>query len=466
MAAAPWRAKLAANAPATQQAQVLSWWRGLNDPIFADLATQALQGNLNLAQMRQRIVEARARRGVVNAERLPQIDSPTQYERAGSGPDSLSFAGPPPGIVKNLYATGVVANWEVDLWGRVQRLVDAADDQTRAAVDDYRDAAVSLLSELALAYIDVRTLHRRLDLVEQNVMLQRRTLELAESRYAAGNGPAIDVTQARRLLRQTQSRVPELRRARIVAENRVAILLGKRPADGVVPPGGMPQTPPPADMRVPADLITRRADVRRADWKYRAALAQVDAAEAERLPRLTVSGSFHLSAGRIGNLFDQAYVYSFGPQLTFPIFEGGRISANVRVHKSQAEQARLQLEQTLLTAIEEVENAATGYMHKREEADELEAASAAAESSAALAEQLYRSGLRDLTQSIDAQRQLVNIQDSLALTRQEVLGQAVQLYRALGGGWEMIGLNGEVIAPTTQPVQSAEATATPPEGAS
>lgn len=443
---APWRANLTAPSLSEGQAKVLSWWRGLNDPVFAELAEKALQANLDLAFARERIVEARARRGVVNADHLPQVDFNADYSRAGSGDDALSFAAPPPGHETDLFAAGVIAGWEIDLWGRVQRLVDAADADAQAAIEDYRDAAVSLLSELALAYIDVRTLERRLVLVEQNATLQQRTLELAESRFAAGNGPELDVALARRLLKRTQARIPELRRAKSVAENRIAVLLGRRPADDLVSPGELPVVLIPVDMGLPADLITRRADIRRAAWIYRAALARTDATAAERLPRLTLSGSFRLSGSDAGTLFADALVYSLGPQVSFPLFDASRIDANVRVRESQSEQARLVLEQSLLQAVEEVENAAVGYSRKKEQVGELEEAAESAERSVALAGQLYRAGLSDLGQSLDAQRELVIVEDELAVTNQQLLAEAIRLYRALGGGWEVMRLDGSTVA--------------------
>lgn len=456
----PWRTPI--DGASDQRADELQWWNRFHDAVLRDLAQRALNANLDLAVARERIVQAQARRGVVNADRLPQLDFDANYQRAGAGNDALGFAAPPPGFETHLFAAGIVAGWEVDLWGRVQRLVDAADADTAVAIEDYRDAAVSLLSELALAYIDTRTLEVRLVLVEKNVALQRRTLELAEARLKAGNGPELDVTQSRRLLRRTLARVPELRRARTVAENRIAILLGERPRDGLIRPGAVPQTPLPIRAGLPADLITRRSDIRRASWAYRASLARTDAADLERLPRLALSGSFRLSSDDIARFADRAFIYSFGPQISFPLLDGHRIDANVRVHESQAEQARLALEQALLRAIEEVENASVGYARKREQIRELELAAVAAERSAALAEELYKSGLRDLTQLLDTQRELVSVQDDLAVTQQDLLAQWIRLYRALGGGWKAIDLDGTVRPASNAPRESPAGISTMP----
>lgn len=457
-AKAPWRAEAPEASAADQRADEIAWWRTFNDPVLNDLAKRAVADNLDLASARQRVIQAEARRGVTNADRLPQLDFEGSYAHADSRPDALAFAAPPPGFETNLYAAGVVAGWEVDLWGRVQRLVDAADADAAGATEDYRGAAVSILSEVALAYVDVRTLERRIELVKKNVSLQQHTLKLAEARYKAGNGPEIDVTQTRRLLKRTQARVPELQRAKTIAENRIAILLGERPRDGIVPPGSMPRTRLTADMGLPADLITRRPDIRRASWAYRAAIARTDAADLERLPRLTLSGTFRLSADRLSDFADEAFAYSVGPQISFPLFDAHRIDANVRVKASQATEARLQLEQALLRAVQEVENAAVGYARKREQIHELVQAVAAAERTAKLSEDLYKAGLRDLSQVIDAQRELVAVQDDLAVARQELSGQAIALYRALGGGWKTISLSGKLRENAATPQTPATAT--------
>lgn len=421
---------------------VAEWWRTF-DPTLEALATRALAANLDLAVARERVVEAQARRGIVSADRRIQIDAEGSYLHAATGDQALAFAAPPPGAEKNLYAAGVVAGWELDLWGRVGRLVDAARADSAAAIERYHDVAVSLVSELALAYIDVRALDRRLSLVKENVELQQRTLDLAEARLAAGNGPELDVMQARRLLRRTSARVPELQRAKAVAENRIAVLLGTRPADGLVPDGDLPSDVCPVEMGLPAELIARRPDIRQAMYAYKSALLRTEAADLERLPQVRLNGTFKLSADNLGDFKDNATIYSIGPQISFPLLDGARINATVSVRQSQAEQARLVLEQALLRAIEEVENAAVGYMRRRAQVGELEKAVEAARRSEEMADQLYRAGLRSLDQSVDAQRQLVEAEDDLVVARQQMLGETVRLYRALGGGWEQLALEGD-----------------------
>jgi multidrug efflux system outer membrane protein len=423
----------------TPSSPTAAWWRSFGDPELERLVGALGEGNLTLAEARERIVEARARRGIVNAERLPQVDLSAEYLRAGTGDKGLAFQGAPPGVDTDLYGVGAMAGWEVDLWGRVARLAEAADRDIEASVESYRDAAVSLVAELTLSYVDVRALGHRLELLDRNVELLEKSLALAKSRYQAGTGTELDVTQARRLLQHTQAREPELRRALAVATDEVAVLLGRPPADGLVGPGAMPQPPALVGMGLPADLITRRADVRRAERQYAATVARVGAAEGERYPRLKLFGQLSLQTGNAADLVDpEALVYSLGPSLTFPLFAGGRIESNVRVQKSKAEQARIALEKTLLDAVAEVENAAAGVVQTQKRVELLAGAADDARRSVDLAEQLYRAGTRDLLQVVDAQRELVEVEDELVVARRDALDEIVRLYRALGGGWPVL----------------------------
>lgn len=427
-----------------ERMDLAAWWERLGDPELDVLARELVRANLSLAQARQRLVAARARRGIARADRLPSVDVDGSYTRAGTGAESLNFAGPPPGERVDVFSAGLAAAWELDLWGRVARLEEAADAEVGAAIDDYRDAAVSLLAELALAYVDARTLAERIDVVQRNVALQERTLALAEDRLAAGNGPRLDVEQTRRLLEETRARIPELQRARAVAENRVAVLVGERPADGLVAGGAPLELPVGLGLGLPADLLSRRADVRAAERRLAAAVANVGAAEAEGYPRVAITGTIAARSDSFGGVFDggDALSYTVGPGLVFPLFEGGRIAGGVALREAAAEEARLALERTLLEAIEEVENAAAGVARTRQRLDGLEQAATAARASVALAQELYDAGLRDLLQLLDAQRALVALEDDLLVARQSALAETVRLYRALGGGWESIALDG------------------------
>ena len=207
------------------------------------------------------------------------------------------------------------------------------------------------------------------------------------------------------------------------------------------PAGSLATLPGAIGLGLPADLLSRRADVRRAEREYAAAFYEIGAAEAERYPRVSLGGTFALQAGETESLFDaKSFVYSVGPSVTLPLFEGGRIGANVRVQKAQAEQARLRYVRAVLRAVGETESAARGVVETRKRVADLERAVAAANKGVTLADELYRLGVRGILQLIDAQRELVAVEDELLLARQSAAQETVSLYRALGGGWEGVPL--------------------------
>lgn len=422
---------------------VAAWWTRFQDEQLTALVHELIAGNLTLAEAGQRIVEARGLRGVVSADRWPQIDLTGIYARAATGQKGLNFQGPLPGRETNLFGIGAMVRWELDLWGRVARSVEAADREIQASAEALRDASVSLVAELGTAYFEARTLQARLDVLASNIELLKRTLTLAKTRFAAGTGTELDVAQARRALRRVQSRRPLLERGIAVQSSRIAVLLGRPRLEAPLEGGPMPHVPEMIGLGLPAGLITRRADVRRADRRYAAAVARVGSAEAERFPRLSVAGTVALQSSALDQVFDpQAFVYSIGPSLDYPLFAGGRIESNIQVRRAQAEQARLALEQTLLAAAGEVESAAAGVARAQERVAKLAEAVEDGRRAVVLAQQLYRVGARGILPVIDAQREAVSIEDDLLVARQTALAETVRLYRALGGGWSALEEDG------------------------
>lgn len=413
------------------------WWRQFDDDVLTGLVENLAGSSLALAEARERIVEAYARRGIVGSGSKPQVTAGASYTYAEAGDKALSFQGPPPGTSADLFAVGAAAGWELDLWGRTKRLVEAADADIEAGYADYRSMLVSLNAELTLAYIDLRTLQARMDMVRENIDLQEKTLDLARTRLESGVGTALEVAQTKRLLQNTRARVPELKRGIGAAENRIDVLLGMRPGETQLQPGPMPTVPELIGIGIPMDLMTRRPDISAAALRYRAAVARTGAAEADKYPRLSLSGSLNLQSGSPDELIDpDSLIYSLGPNLYFPLFTGGRIESSIQQRASQAEQARLALARTLIEALSEVETAGGGVVRTQERVLELQSAEASARDSVTLAESLFHAGLGDLFQVLDAEKQLVAIQESLLLARQQALSEVVNLYRALGGGWE------------------------------
>ncbi len=420
----------------TRQPDAL-WWQQFDDPDLNALIEQLHASSLPLAQARERIVEVNAQQGVIGAERQLQLASALGYTRAETGDEAVSTMGIMPGQTLNVYSAGLVAGWELDLWGRVGRLLEAGEQNILSSYAEYQAMITSLTAELALTYMNARTIEARIVKVNENIALQQKTLELARSRFSAGNGSELELTRTQRLVSVTKARIPELERELLVAENRIKVLLGLPPKAQVIFPGSIPAVPEMVGLGLPVDLITRRPDIRNALHRYHAAVAGVGAAEAEKYPSLSISGTLTLSSDSLGGVFDgDSLIYTLAPGLHFPILTGSRIKSNIAVKQSRAEQLRLALEQQIVTALSEVENAATGLVRSQQQVKELDLAEEAAVKSVTMADDLYQAGLGDFFQVLDNQQQLVTIQESLLQARQQTLSEVIALYRALGGGWE------------------------------
>jgi NodT family efflux transporter outer membrane factor (OMF) lipoprotein len=431
------------NAPETdaaldsRQQPVADWWRQFDDEVLTALMEKLSESSLALAEARERIMEAYARRGIVRADTRIQVAATADYTHAEAGDEAVSFTGPPAGTSADLFTTATAAVWEIDLWGRTEKLVDAADADIDARYADYRSMKVSLCAELALAYIDYRTLQARMSSVTENIDLQEKTLALARTRYRSGVGSALDVSRTKQLLQSTKARIPELSRAIRAAENRIDLLLGVRPGETPLPAGPLPEAPQLIGIGVPLDLMTRRPDITGAALRYRAAVSRTGAAEADKYPRLSLSGTLSLQSDTLGGMLDSdALIYSLGPDLYFPLFTGGRIESVIQQRTSQAEQARLALSRTILEALSEVETAAEGVIQSKNQVEALREAETSARESVEFADTLFQAGLGDFFQVLDSQKQMVSTQESLLLARQQALSDVVSLYRALGGGWE------------------------------
>ena len=423
--------------PFAHRPPLTSWWRQFHDAQLTGLVHRLVSSSLALEQARQRVAEVNAKYGVIGADKQLQLAAALGYTHAETGDETVSLQGLPPGRSLDVYSAGITAGWEIDLWGKTTRQLEAAEADIRAGYADFQSMLVSLAAEMTLAYIDARTFEARLDTIHKHIELQQETLKLAQSRYQAGNGTALSVLHTQRLLESTRSRVPELERALSVAKNRIKILLGRPPRDEVLQPGPMPAVPDMIGLGLPADLLTRRPDIRRAFHRFHAAVARIGAAEAQRYPALSLSGTLTLSSDTPDGVLDiDSLMYSLGPGIHFPILTGHRIESTLAVRSAQAEQARLAIEQKIVTALAEVENAAQGAIRSQQQADRLAGAEKLAIKSVELSDSLYRSGLVDFSEVLDNEQELVALQESLLLARQQALSEVVRLYRALGGGWE------------------------------
>jgi NodT family efflux transporter outer membrane factor (OMF) lipoprotein len=426
---------------AAGEADLERWWSVLDDPQLDDLIVRAKAANLDIRTAVWRVEEARALRGVAAGIAYPQVEASGAASRAepsDNGP--LGELAPDGFDAGNLFELGVGASWEIDVFGRIRRTVESADAALEADVEAYRDVLVSLLAEVASAYVDLRTTQDRLRLARNNVDIQDNTLSLTQDRFRIGLVSGLDVAQAEAILASTEALIPQLRTQRELAMNRLAVLLGSVPGslhDELLEARPVPHEPQQATVGLPADLLRQRPDVRRAERLLAAQTARIGIATADLYPSFSLTGYLGLESVDGGDLFDSgSTVWSLGLPVRWAIFSGGRIRSQIRAEEARTEQALAVYEQTVLRALEEVENSLYAYGEELSRRDHLRDTVDATERSLDLVMTQYRSGLTNFQNVLDTQRSLLTRQDELAASEGQVTQNLIGLYRALGGGWD------------------------------
>ncbi len=415
---------------------IARWWEHLGDEELVGLIDRAMASSLTLAEARERVVAARARRGIANADRLPALDAAGSYTRTETGDESFALLGPPGGEGFDVYSLGVVAGWEVDLWGRVGRLVEAADAEIDFAVEDLRASRVSLAAEIAREVVLARSIDAQVAVVESTIATDRDAVAIAEARARAGFGDDLDVARARRELEANRALLPGLRADRREAELRIAVLMGVAPGSVEVGVAGLPRRDVVPGLGVPAELLLRRPDLRRAERAVAAATARIGAAEAERYPRVSLSGSIALQGPDAGDVVNpEAFVLSAGPSISVPIFEGGRIESRVNQAESDQRRALLGLRGAVIGALAEVETASMRRIRAEERVTRLVEAEASARDAEELSVARYTAGRVDFLDVTEARRARLAIERSVVTAERDALLRLVDLYTALGGGW-------------------------------
>ncbi len=417
-----------------------TWWTTINDPELSGLIDRAVTGNLDLKKAKARVREARAQRGVTSASLFPTLDA------TGSAVWSRTDKNTGSGRSGELYSGSFDAGWELDIFGGVRRSVEAAEADLDASQEDLHDVLVSLLAEVALNYVELRTLQAQIAATEANLKTQTDTFQLATWRQQAGLSDDLAVQQARYNLENTRSLIPTLRTSLEEALNRIAILLGEQPGKihrELTVRKSIPAAPLKIAVGVPADLIRRRPDVRRAERELAAQTARVGIATANLYPKFTLSGSIGVEAVALGNLSSRISSFMGSPRVTWPIFSGGSIRQNIEVQSARQEQAMIIYEATVLSAVEEAENIITAYAEQQIRRDSLKFAEEAARQAAELAQRKYEAGLTDFTGVLEAQRSLLSFQEQLARSEGAVVSNLIRLYKALGGGWESLDSNNQ-----------------------
>ena len=485
---AAWHASLEGGAMA-EAVPAAAWWHTLDDPTLTELIDRALADNLDVKIAEARVREARAARGLVVADRLPSLGTSGNYRYAqtpepdssgggawplsagvSAGPAGLSRtityrgrnltvtrnvsgAGATTGVIltpsagstfdrrQDMFSFGFDASWELDVFGGVSRAVEAADASVEAAGERLSAVYVTLAAEVGLSYIDLRTAQARLDIAHRNHEAQSQTLILTRARFEAGLNSEFDAVRAEAQLAETASQIPLLETDVAMASHRLAVLVGAPPGDLAAllePAAPLPAPPSQVPVGLPGGLLQRRPDIRAAERDLAAATARIGVAVAEQFPKFTLTGSLGTQASGLGmGMLDRAnQVWSIGPGISWPLFQGGRIRANIDVQNERQMQTLYTYEQTILLALEEVENGLVGYAKEQERRVALSDAVAANRRAVQLANERYTIGLEDFLSVLTAQAQVFQSEDRLLLSQSRELLDLIALYKALGGGWE------------------------------
>ena len=424
----------------TQSAELSRWWTAFNDPLLNSLVERAVKSNLDLRIAEGRIREARAARGFTAADLWPTVDVSGAYSRSRTSKNTLSSPSQGGGNPeRNLFETGFDAAWEIDLFGGARRKVEAADAALEASVEDRRDVSVTLLGDVAKNYIDLRGQQRRLAVARDNLKAQQETLDLTRVRFEAGLVSDLDVAQAEARVSTTAAQIPALESSLKQAAYALDVLLGLQPGalwDELSKETAIPRLPAELLVGLPSDLLRRRPDIRRAERQLAAATAQIGAATADLFPKFSLTGAFGLQSISASDWFaGGSRLWSVGPTIRWPIFDAGKIRANIEIRNAQQEQALHVYEKTVLTAFQDVEISLVNYTKEQVRYRSLINAVAANRRAVQMANELYLKGLNDFLNVLDAQRSLYAAENDLAQSEAAMASNMVSLYKALGGGW-------------------------------
>jgi outer membrane protein, multidrug efflux system len=433
-----------------QPAQLPNWWKKFNDPTLDQLIDEAVKGNLTLKQAQSRLREARQQRIIAAAGLWPNASATGSYQRirgggsAGGTAATVSNSGVSGGGAgeHNLYQAGFDAAWELDAFGGIRREVEAATANVSAALEDQRDVLVTLLAEVAVNYVELRGFQRQIVIAQENLKSQQETLVLTQKQLEAGTVTNLDVAQAQAQVSATASQIPLLETSAHQTMHLLSVLLGKEPmtlskllSENVQIPAAAPEVP----VGLPSELLRQRADIRRAERQLAAATANIGVATADLFPKFSLTGSY----GRAGTTFESLgqpanRFWSVGPGVNWTIFDAGSIRANIQIQKEIEQQTAAAYEQTVLTALQETEDALVAYAKEYGRRKDLKDAVDASRLALDLANQQYLMGTTAFLNVLLAQRALYTAQAAYVQSDVAISTDAVTLYKALGGGWQSL----------------------------
>ena len=412
-----------------QTANLERWWTGLKDPQLDALIQRAESGSFDLKLALSRLRQSRAEHGIADLQWQPSLDASAGVTRSGG-------ARPP----VNSFRTGLDANWELDIWGAARRGEEAAAAEVLAATEDVNAVRLALRAEVALQYLNLRNRQLQLDIAKRNVEAQQRSVEITRKRQQAGFIAGLDVANAEAQVANTDAQIPGFEKDIDQSCYTLATLLGVSPASLVAElkvAAPMPASTFEVPLELPASLLRRRPDIRRAEARLQGASARIGVATADLFPRLMLKGSVGLQSSEAAHLTDGASrFWSFGPSLSLPLFNRDAIRFNIEVRNAQEEQARLSYQSSVIGALSETESALSALRQELEHQRRLDKALVLIIKAEDLAKQLYANGQTDFLNVLSAQRSRFSAEAALASSRMNCASAWIAVHKALGGGWE------------------------------
>lgn len=420
----------------------VTWWRGFNDPELDSLINRALATNQDLRIATARVREERALRSGAIADFGPVPDARASWTKSLSSQSAFKgFSLPRSARENELYDAGFDATWELDIFGRVRREVEAANAELAAVVANRRDVMVTLISEVARNYFELRGGQNQLRVARENADNQRQVVELTEAKLKAGSVSELDAARARAQWNTARANIPPLEAAVQHSVHHLSVLIGQQPTalyPELTNAAPLPALPELVKIGSPEDLLRRRPDIRAAERSLAAATARIGVQVSDLFPRVTFNGRVGLEAHTVSGLTKPgADTYSFGPSITWSALDFGHVQSRIRAAHARADEQLAMYEKTILTALEETENALVDFGHEQTRRDYLALSAKDAENALNLARERYRAGIADFLSVLDAERTVLTAQDQLAQSQTRTATSLVAVYKALGGGWEI-----------------------------
>ncbi len=410
------------------------WWKVFNDGELEKLMEKAVKGNIDLKVAVERVEEARILRGLKKTYLYPTIN----FESTVSDQRSSENAGE--GRENRYYSAGFDAAWELDIFGKTRRSIEAAQANLEATEELLHDVMVTLLAEVATNYIELRTYQKRLQILEKNIEIQRKIYELNKSLYDAGVIGELPLKQSLSILEETRSQIHPIKNAISTTKNTLSMLIGEKPGSldkELEWKKDLPHPPETILMGIPINTLRSRPDVRRAEriLAYETALIGVE--KADLYPTFNLSGTFDFSSIDVGSIFKWgSRSWNIGANIFWKIFNAGATRKKILMQTSRQKQALLNYKSVVLKALKEIENAMISYSREIKHEKSLEKALKSTESVLSVAEENYRAGISDYINVLDAERSLQEIEDQLMVSKGKILVNLIHLYKVLGGGWE------------------------------